>query len=140
MLFLDIVGHLLVRPAGGIVVQAVGGDVVLDELIGTVAGAAHLAVHQRVGESAQVTGCLPRLGVHDDGAVQTHVIRGFLHELLPPCFFDVVLELHAQRTVVPAVCQTAVNLGTGKDEAAVFAQGYDFFHCFFFCLHHDDNS
>ena len=75
-----------------------------DQLVGTLTAAAALAVHQRIGEGAYVTGGDPGLGVHDNGGIQTHVVVGFLHELLQPCLLDVVLKLNTQRAVVPGVC------------------------------------
>ncbi len=97
----------------------------LDELVGTMPGAAALAVHQGVGEGAHMTGGDPGLGVHQDGGIQAHIIVGLLDELLKPGLLDVILELHAQRAVVPGVCQAAVDLGAGIDVAPVLAQGHD---------------
>ena len=56
-------------------------------------------------------------------------MRGSLNKLLEPCTLDVVLELNAQRAVVPGVCKTAVDLAACVYKAAVFAQSNDFFHC-----------
>ena len=128
VLFLDVVHHLIVGPAGGVVLQTVLERVVLDELVGSVAGAADLAVHEGIREAAQVTRSDPGLGVHDDCGVQTHVVAALLHELLPPSLLDVVLELNAQGAVVPRVGETAVDLGAGEDEAAVLTQRDDLVH------------
>ena len=104
------------------------GVLLADELVGAVAGLAGLAVQQGVGEGGHVAGGDPGLGVHDDGGVQAHVIGGLLHELLHPGLLHVVLELHAQGAVVPAVGQAAVDLAAGVHKAPVFTQGDDFFH------------
>ena len=85
------------------------GVLVADQLVGPVAGLAGPAVQQRVGEAGHMAG----------GA---HVVGALLHELFQPCLFDVVLELDAQGAVVPAVCQTAVDLGAGEDIAPVLAE------------------
>ena len=77
----------------------------------------------------------PGGGVHQDGGVQTHVIVGLLDKLLQPGLLDVVLELHAQRAVVPGVGQAAVNLGAGVDIAPVFAEVHDHIQCFFAVFH-----
>ena len=122
-------------------VKAHGIDVDLrvlvpDQLVGTVACLAGAAVQQRVGEAGDVAGGDPSLGVHDDGRIQTNVVRAFLHEFLQPSLLDVVLELNAQRAVVPAVCKAAVDLGTGENITTVLAEIDDhikglfaLFHC-----------
>ena len=122
-------------------VEAHGVDVDLmmllaDELVGAVAGLAGLAVEQRVREARDVAGRDPGLRVHDDGRVEADVVRAFLHEFLEPGLFDVVLELNAERAVVPAVGQAAVNFGACKDKAAVFAKGNDLVHGLFAVFHH----
>ena len=110
---------LLVRPA---VAGLLALGEVLDELVGAEAGLAGLAVHQRIVEAADVAGSHPHLAVHQDRAVQAGVVGALLHELAPPGLFHVVLELHAQRAVVPGVGQAAVDLGAREDVAAVLAQ------------------
>ena len=44
----------------------------------------HHAVHQRIGEAAQVSGGHPGLGIHQNGGVQSDVVGILLNELLPP--------------------------------------------------------
>ena len=122
-------------------VEAHGIDVDLvmlfaDQLVRAVPGLAGLAVEQRVGEAGDVAGRDPRLRIHDNGRVKTDVVRAFLHEFLEPRLFDVVFELNAERAVVPAVCQTAVDLGTGEHITTVLAEIDDhikglfaLFHC-----------
>ena len=136
VVFLDISEKLVIAPAAGIDVKTVFCRLILDELVGSVTGLAGLTVHERVSEALEVTGCDPCFLVHDDGAVKTNVIFGFLNEFLPPCFFDVVLKFNTERTEVPAVGKTAVNFRTGVNDTAVFAKSNDFFHCLF-CLFHD---
>ena len=131
----DVLGHFLVCPAGRIDVEMVLCRVILDQLIGAMTRFARLAAHQRVGKAADVTGSNPDLGVHDDRAVKTDIVLAVLHKALPPCALDVVLELNAERTVIPRVCKTAVDLGTGIHKAAVFAECNDLVHCFFGIIH-----
>ena len=106
-----------------------------NELVGTVAALAGAAVQQRVREAGHVTGSDPGLGVHQDGGVQAHVVGAFLHELLQPGLLDVVLELNAQGTVVPAVGQAAVDLAAGVDVPAVFAKVDDHVQSLFAVFH-----
>ena len=77
----------------------------------------------------------PDLRVHQDGAVQADVVGVLLNKALPPGALDVVFQLHTQRAIVPGVGKTAVNFGTGKNEASAFAQGDDFFHRFLGIVH-----
>ena len=107
-----------------------------DELVRAVAGLAGLAVEQRVGEAGHVAGRDPRLRIHDNGRVEADVVRAFLHELLQPCLFHIVLELHAKRAIVPAVGEAAVNFRSGEHEAAVFAERDDLIHRLFTVFHH----
>ena len=102
--------------------------VVLDQLVGPEARLARAAVHQRIVEAAHVAARHPDLAVHQDRRVQTHVVFVLLHKLLPPGALDVVLELHAQRAVIPAVGQAAVDLAARIDEAAPLAQGHQLVH------------
>ena len=108
---------------------------VLNDLVCTETLVALTAVHERIGEAAEVTGCDPGLGVHQYSSVKTNIVGVLLDELLPPGLFNVVLQLNAKGAVVPGVGKAAVNLAACEDEAAVFAQGNDFVHCFFGVFH-----
>ncbi len=125
--FGDVGGEVLAVPAAHVKVVTVGG-VVFDEFIGAVALLAGLTVDERIGEVADVAGRHPGLGVHEDGAIHPDVVGAFLHEFLPPCALDIVLELDAQGTVIPGVGEAAVDFGAGEDKAAVFTQGDEFLH------------
>ena len=106
--------HLLESPAGGIIVRSVFKCVIFYEFIRSVAGFAMFAVHKRVGKAAYVSRSHPGFGVHYDSGIEPHVVAVFLHEAFPPGFFDVVFEFHAERTVVPRVGESAVNLAPGE--------------------------
>ena len=77
----------------------------------------------------------PGLRIHQNSRIQPHIIGVLLHEFLPPCFFDIVLQLDTQRAVVPGISQAAVNLRARIYEPAVFAQVHNFFHRLFGCFH-----
>ena len=111
------------------------GAPVLNELIGAEALVALAAVHQRVGEAAEVSAGHPSLRVHEDSGIQTHVIGVLLHELLPPGVLDVFLQLRAEGAIVPGVGKAAVNFAAGEHEAPVLAQGNDFVHGLFGVVH-----
>ena len=97
------------------------GAPVLDELVGAEALMALAAVHQRIGEAAEMAARHPGLRVHQDRGVKADVVGILLHELLPPGVLDVLLELCAEGAVVPGVGKAAVDLAAGEDKAAVFA-------------------
>ena len=122
-LFADVVHHLLIRPARDI--RAVE---ILDEIVCAVTRFALAAVHERIGESAEVTGGDPCLRVHEDRAVQTDIVRIGLHEEMPPCLFDVVFELNAERAVVPCICEAAVDLGACVHKAAPLTESDELIH------------
>ena len=46
----------------------------------------------------------------------------------PPEVLDVVLELDAERPVVPGICQTAIDIRAGEDESAALAERGDLVH------------
>ena len=52
---LDVCRHLGVAHSGRVVGKSVCGDVFLDELVGSVTGFALLAVHERIGEAAEMS-------------------------------------------------------------------------------------
>ena len=141
MLAADGADHVLMLGDKGVhLVEAHGvhvdlGVLLADELVRTVAGLASLAVQQGVGEAGDVAGGDPGLGVHNDGGVQADVVGILLDELLQPGLLHVVLEFHAQGTVVPAVGQAAVDLGSSVDKAAVFAEVDDHVQGLFAVFH-----
>ena len=112
----DVVHHLFIGPAAGIDRPSAG---ILDQLIRTMTGLALLAVHQRIAEAADMTAGLPYLRVHEDRALNAHIVWILLYETLPPCLFHIILEFDAQRTIIPRIGQAAVDLGALKDKARV---------------------
>ncbi|MNC09259.1 hypothetical protein D3C75_568780 [compost metagenome] len=96
---------------------------VLNNFVGAVAGLTLFAVHHRVVEVAYMAGGDPGLGIHQNGGVQTHIVRGLLDELFPPGLLHIVLQFYAQRAVVPGVGETAINFGAGKNKTPVLGNG-----------------
>ena len=127
------VHHFFLRPSiyralqfNSVLLAEILNDLVCAETLMT-----FLTVHQRVREASQMSGCNPCLRVHQDCTVNADILGVFLNKFLPPCFFHVVFQLYTQRAIIPCVCQTAVNFGTGVNKASVFCQCYDFFHRFY---------
>ena len=77
-----------------------------------------LALDQRVAERADVAGRHPDLRVHEDPGVEPDDVVALLDHRPPPGALDVVLELDAERAVVPDRVDAAVDLARREDEAA----------------------
>ena len=129
----DEVHHLLLAPGVHASFQrnVVLSAVVFDHFVRAESFVAFTAVHQRIGEASQMAGRHPCLGVHEDRTVYAYVIGGFLHEFLPPDFFDIVFQLHAKIAVIPGIGQAPVDLAAGVDKASRFGKVDDLIHCFF---------
>src|SRR3989441_2417728 len=112
---------------------ALGGGTVVDprdgvHMVGAKPSLAFPTVDHGIGEAVQVAARLPHRGMHEDGRVDSDHVGSGLHEVSPPHTFDVVLELHAQRAVVPARARTAVDLTRLEDEAPPLREGHQHVH------------
>ena len=83
------------------------------------------AFHERVAERADVPRRHPDLRVHEDPGIEADDVVALLDHRPPPGPLDVVLELDAERPVVPHGVDAAVDLGRREDEAAPLAQRHD---------------
>src|SRR5690606_29393576 len=83
------------------------------------------ALHERVGEGADVTGGHPGLPGQDDRGVQADDVLASVHHRLPPLTLDVLLELDTERAVVPRRAGAAVDLTAREDEPSALAEGDD---------------
>ena len=119
--------------------KVIFGCPVFDDFVRTESLFALLAVHKRVGEAAEMSGSYPCLRIHEDSCVKTYVIFILLDEFFPPCFFDVVFQLRAERTVVPCVGETAVDFASCVNKSSVFAESNYLIHCFCFICHASHN-
>ena len=125
--------HLLMAPAVNALadINAMFMGKILDHLVCAEALMALLAVHQRIAEAAEMAGCNPRLGIHQDRAVDPDIVRVLLYEFLPPGPFYIVLELHAKVAIVPCICKTAVDFRSRIHKPSGFRKSHDFVHCLF---------
>jgi hypothetical protein len=98
------------------------------ELVGAHALLAGLAVDQRIAEVLDVARRLPGPRVRDDRRVEAFDVVALAHDLLPPERLQVVLELDAERAVVPEAVDAAVDLARLPDEAATRAERDDVVH------------
>ena len=92
------------------------------EVVGPEALVAALALGQRVGEDADVAGGHPDLARQDHRGVQADDVVAALDDGAPPLLLDVLLELDAQRPVVPGGAGAAVDLTGREDEAPSLAE------------------
>src|SRR4051812_42868923 len=86
------------------------------------------ALDERVAEALEVAGCLPRLRVEDDRAVERHDVVALLDHRAPPLVLDVRLEQYAVVPVVVRRAEPAVDLGRPEQEAASLAERDDLVH------------
>jgi hypothetical protein len=101
------------------------GLVRLFEVVGAEPLVAGEALGERVGELLDVPGGLPDLAGQDDRGVEADHVLAPAHHGLPPLPLDVVLELHAERTVVVGGSGPAVDLAGREDDAARLCQADD---------------
>ena len=95
------------------------------QVVGAVALVARLALGQRVAEGVDVAAGLPDLARQDDARVEAdHVVTHGDHGL-PPLALDVLLELDAERAVVPGRLGAAVDLTARVDEAPALGERDD---------------
>ena len=120
-------GEVAVGRLAGLLARALAALRLL-EMVGAEALLAELAVDERVGESADVAGCLPDLRVEDDRRVERDDVVALLHHRRQPALLDVVLEEHAVVAVVVGRAESAVDLGRGEHEPAPLAQRDDLVH------------
>jgi hypothetical protein len=116
------------RQGVGVDLLALLGLAVGDGLLQVVdpeALVAALALGERVGELADVARGDPGLARQDDRRVEPDdVLTGGDHRA-PPLPLDVLLELDAQRAVVPRRARSAVDLTAREHEPATLAEGDD---------------
>ena len=108
---------------------------IFDKLVRAVAHFTGFTVDERVVEGRDVSGSHPYLWIHQNGRVQSDIMRIFLDKFFPPRFFNIVFQFHAKRTIIPGVCKPAVNFGAGVYKAAAFAERDDLIHCFVSVFH-----
>src|SRR5207249_6185206 len=89
---------------------------------------AMLAVHEGIGEAGHVSRRLPYLGMHQDRGVEPLDVLTLVHHGAPPALLDVLLELDAQRPVVPHGAEATVDLGRLKHEAAPLGERHQLLH------------
>ena len=103
-------------------------ELFLDQVIGAEPGLARFAVNERIVEIDDVAGRLPDLRVHENAAVEPDHIAPALHEGAPPELLDIVPQFSAERTEIPRVGESAIDIGAREHKSPALAQRYDLFH------------
>ena len=122
-MIIDKIHHLFFGPSvhrAALNLHAVFIHIIFDDLICAETFVALFTVHQRVGKPAQMSGSNPGLRIHKYRTVHTYIIRAFLNKFLPPCFFYIVFKLHAKISIIPCICQSAVNLRSAVHKTSGF--------------------
>ena len=104
------------------------GGVGLLELVGPETPVTGLALGQRVDERGDVARGLPHLAGQDDAGIDADDVVAALDDGLPPLPLDVVLQLDAERPVVPGRAEPAVDLAGRVDEPPALAEADDGVH------------
>jgi hypothetical protein len=79
------------------------------------------ALHERVREDLDVTGCFPHLAGKNDRRVQADDVVAALNHEVPPLLLDVLLEGNSQGAVVPGRTGSAIDLTGLENKAAVLS-------------------
>ena len=79
-------------------------------IVGAEALLAVPAVHERIDESGDVPARLPDARMHEDRGVQSLDVVPGAHHRVPPPILEILLQLDAERTVVPDGAGAAVDL------------------------------
>ena len=96
-------------------------------IVGAEALLAVLAIDERIGEAGDVAARLPHARMHQDRRVEPLDVVARANHRMPPAVLDVLLELDAERAVVPHGSGAAVDLRRLEDESAALAQRNEFF-------------
>ena len=133
IVLVDILLHLLLGPAvhGALDRNIIFRHIILNQFIRPEALFTRLTVHQRIRKAAQMARSDPGLRIHQDRTVHAHIVRALLHEFLPPGFFYIVLQLHAEVSVIPCIGKPAVNLRSRIYKASRLRQSHYLFHRLF---------
>ena len=85
----------------------------LDQVIGSEPALARPAVNQRIIEALDVPDA-SQTRMHQNAGIEADDVPALMHEPAPPQVLDIAFELDSERPVVPGICQTAINVRTGK--------------------------
>src|SRR6266403_1661228 len=79
------------------------------------------AINHWIGKSLDVSRCFEDSRMSQDRAIHTDDIVALVHHHTPPIVFQIALQFDAERTVIPAAVQAAVDFARLENETAPFA-------------------
>src|SRR5262249_39432413 len=85
-------------------------------------------VDEGIGKAGDVSRCLPHLRMHEDRGVESLDVVARVDHRTPPAILQVLLELDAERTVVPDGAEASVDLGGLEDESAPLCERHELVH------------
>src|SRR3954468_4417071 len=94
-------------------------------VVGAEALLAIAAIDERVRESGDVTARNPDLTMHQDRGVDPLDVLARAHHRVPPAVLEILLQLDAERAVIPDGSRAAVDLGGLEDESSPLAERHE---------------
>src|SRR6266487_1531209 len=70
-----------------------------------------------INKGVFVTARLPNGAIHQNRSIHADDVVALVHHHSPPIIFQVALQLHAKRAVIPAAVQAAVNFARLENKA-----------------------
>src|SRR5215831_4749411 len=98
------------------------------DLIRAESFASQPTIHHRIREAFDVAGRLEDGRMRQDRSVHADDVVSFVYDHTPPIIFQITLQLHAERPIIPSAIEPAVNLARLENEAAPLTQADNFFH------------
>src|SRR6266850_375192 len=100
----------------------------LSHLIGAKPLLAEFTIHHRIAEPGDVARSLPHPWVHQNGGVEPLDVIAVPGHAPPPPRLDIVLQLDAERPIVPATVNAPVDLAGRENEATTLAERHKLVH------------
>jgi hypothetical protein len=95
----------------------------IPDLIGTPAGVAVAAVHERVHKCLLMTRIFPRKWIHQDRTVETLHIISLIDIGAPPGVDQIIFQFNADGSVIIKALEAPVNFGTRINDTSAFTEG-----------------
>ena len=100
----------------------------LDQIVRPMSGLALSAVQKRICETSQMSARLPHSGIHQDIRIQFIAVFPQLDKIISPRILDLIFQPCPQRSVIPRVCETSINLTSLINESVLIAVGHHLLH------------
>ena len=100
----------------------------LSHLIGAKPLLAEFTIHHRIAEPGDVARSLPHPWVHQNGGVEPLDVIAVPGHAPPPPRLDIVLQLDAERPIVPATVNAPIDFARRENEATTLAERHKLVH------------